>query len=315
MGSSQAELLDALRRLTGRDDYAIARVLRNGVGLSKIYQGEVEMVGDYVHLRTRERPGMLQGGKGPAHGGGVRGKVRGYSSASRRRLFREVNRLPDGLPLPLFTTLTLPGGYGFREADFIGDAASPASMAGAFKVMRKRLERAYPESVGIWRKEWQKRGALHWHLALWGMGVNGGRDLRRVQEWLSRSWYEAVGSGDERHLRAGTQIVTARKAVGTYAYLGTEIGKGHQSGLNEEACARWGFVGRPWGKIGSKRLAAIQRDVEVVKLTPAELIEAAAIIEGRRGAWHWAADPVIGAAVRAMLAGEAGAVRTWREAA
>ena len=130
------------------------------------------------------------------------------------------------------------------------------------------------------RSEWQIRAALHWHLALWGLEIRNGRDLRAFQKWLSRSWFKCVGSGDERHLRAGTQIVTARKARGVLSYLGKEIGKSHQ-GACEAAAEEFGSVGRPWGIINRTGLRAHQGEIEVIKVSGLELLEIAVEIARR----------------------------------
>lgn len=60
-------------------------------------------------------------------------------------------------------------------------------------VMRKRVARR--GMAALWVLEFQGRGAPHMHVLVKGK-VN--------KQWLSRAWYEIVGSGDEKHLRAGT---------------------------------------------------------------------------------------------------------------
>ncbi|MPY95451.1 MAG: hypothetical protein GEV08_21065, partial [Acidimicrobiia bacterium] len=78
-----------------------------------------------------------------------------------------------------------------------------------------RWDRAIGPFAGAWKLEFQRRGAPHLHLfARIPMAVEHkvgrGRGARFVAEsftaWLSRTWFEVVGSHDERHLRAGTGV-------------------------------------------------------------------------------------------------------------
>ena len=68
------------------------------------------------------------------------------------------------------------------------------------KAWSGRLKREYPEAAFIWRLEFQKRGAPHFHMLLYGVNVS----MKVFRQWLATSWYEVVDSGDERHQRAGT---------------------------------------------------------------------------------------------------------------
>lgn len=73
-----------------------------------------------------------------------------------------------------------------------------------FRRFYGRLRRALgPPLLGVWAWEFQRRGAPHVHLLV-ALPALIGSDSRRT--WLSRAWFECVGSGDERHLRAGTGI-------------------------------------------------------------------------------------------------------------
>ena len=107
-------------------------------------------------------------------------------------------------------------------------------------------------------------------------------------------------------MRAGTQIVAARKARGVLSYLGKELGKSHQAACSA-AAAEFGSVGRSWGVINRDGLRARQRDVEVVQVTSLELVEIAAEIARRSaraggGRGHsWRSDPGLAAYVDWLL--------------
>jgi len=39
-----------------------------------------------------------------------------------------------------------------------------------------------------------------------------------IQEWFAVMWYEIVGSGESRHLAAGTGVETVKSVRGVFAY-------------------------------------------------------------------------------------------------
>lgn len=155
-------------------------------------------------------------------GGGKRQKVKGFSKASRRRLFKKLAALNQKLAgVPIFVTLTYPNDFpvGFETYKCHLDTWA------------KRLARKYPDAFFLWRLEFQKRGAPHYHLLVWGVD-------RIDKDWLSKSWYEVVGSGDEKHLRAGTKVESIRSWKGAWSYCGKYLGK---------VDAGHGENGRVWG--------------------------------------------------------------------
>ena len=162
--------------------------------------------------------------------GGPRGGIRAFSRASRRRLLRRVAQL-DKRVLPVFATLTYPAAFPAEPEEWKRHLNS---------VWAKRLRRIYPEAGYLWRLEFQRRGAPHFHLILYGIGG----PLSKFREWLSQSWYETVASGDEKHLRAGTNARQTRSSKGTMVYMAKEIGKTRQATLTDEYPDG---IGRWWG--------------------------------------------------------------------
>lgn len=156
-----------------------------------------------------------------------RGEIREFSRKSRTRLQQTLCALPiqhvgRGV---LFITLTYPAEY-----------------PGTWQIWKKhldtwikRLRRRLPACAGVWKLEPQKRGAPHFHLLLVGTPFI-------ARKWLSRSWFEVVGSHDDKHLVAGTNVQLARSHRGVVAYAAKYVAKHEQ--LPEE----WaGGVGRWWG--------------------------------------------------------------------
>ena len=59
--------------------------------------------------------------------------------------------------------------------------------------------------------------------------------------FVSRSWYEVVGSGDERHLTAGTRCERVRSWRGVVSYAAKYLGEPERLQLHQEPPGRfWG---------------------------------------------------------------------------
>lgn len=168
-------------------------------------------------------------------GGGVRGHISGFSKASRRRLQRLLASVDqDRQRVPLFVTLTYP-------AEFPTD---PAVCAAHLRAFRARMHRKYGKFAAVWRKEYQCRGAPHYHLLLFL-----DRPPEELRADVSRFWYQVVGSGDERHLRAGTQVVEVKSWRGARGYAAKYMGKLEtlQPGTEFPLFQGAGSTGRLWG--------------------------------------------------------------------
>lgn len=191
-------------------------------------------------VRERRAPGITSltrfaddGSGGARERGGKRGCIATFSAASRRRMLKALARLRSDA-LPLFVTLTLPDGI----------AHDGRSMKAYLRRFKARLGRAFPGASFVWRLEVKARksGAQvgepvpHLHLLLYGVRISDG-----FKAWLSRSWYEAVGSEDPRHLAAGTQVQAARSGRQVRAYASKLYAA--KAGADE----RLDGVGRYWG--------------------------------------------------------------------
>jgi hypothetical protein len=139
----------------------------------------------------------------------------------------------------MFTTLTYPNEY----------ILDPEKWKNHLHAWSKRLERAFGLDIGgyVWRIEFQKRGAPHYHLLIWHKGIKE----RVFRAWCLRSWYEVVASGDRKHLKHGAHVkqLDSRKAVRNY--VSKYLGKVVPASSNEEGerveLLEWG---RNWGVVG-----------------------------------------------------------------
>lgn len=172
--------------------------------------------------------------------GGIRGTIKGFSRASRRRMMGRLMCLDwRGVAAAdkhahqgraMFITLTYP-------ADWSPDWRSWKAHLQAF---RKRLERRFALQGAVWKLELQKRGAPHFHVLVVFAGVESVHVVRR---WCSRAWFEVVGGADPAHFRAGTNVqVVYGKSGRLMRYLAKYLGK---------AWAAEGLeLGRVWGVWG-----------------------------------------------------------------
>lgn len=158
---------------------------------------------------------------------GIRGKVAGFSFASRRRLMRVIAKIPRKI-LPLFITLTYPGEFSKNDRIWKRN----------IDVFGKRWMREFPNSFIVWKLELQERGAPDIHLLVWGVKLS-----RKLMDWVSLSWYQVVGSGDPRHLAAGTRCEKIDSQRGAFAYVSKYTTKMERPEYQEMGRA-WGIIGR-----------------------------------------------------------------------
>lgn len=102
-----------------------------------------------------------------------RGRCKGFSFGSRRRMLDRLNQISVSADHPDFVTLTLPDDC---FEDSVAAFAKTAKLH--LDVLLKRLGRVCESACGFWRIEWKARksgkheGKLfpHFHLLVWGLG-------------------------------------------------------------------------------------------------------------------------------------------------
>lgn len=202
-----------------------------------------------------------------------RGLITEWSKGSRLNMVEKMCSV-DWSPVvapgagwrPAMVTLTLPG-------DWLAVAPTAKDFKRLMERFWSRWERRWGKPTCVWKLEFQRRGAPHVHIYT---AVHPGKAF---QQWLSRTWYEVVGSGDERHLRAGTGIdwkdgIMASDPKRLAVYF-LKRAAGHNLGRDKEYQHRvpveWlmtGGAGRFWGVKGlAKAVVQVQlRDKDFVSV-------------------------------------------------
>lgn len=134
-----------------------------------------------------------------------RGRIAAWSAKSRAKMVERLGTL-DYEPMlsqgaPAMVTLTYPG-------DWLAVAPSAAVCAQHVRLLQLRYRRAWgAKMVGVWKREFQRRGAPHYHLFMVppvgraacavrhdhgdGVGCVDGPEFR---EWLASTWVDIVGA-------------------------------------------------------------------------------------------------------------------------
>jgi len=221
--------------------------------------------GKFLHLKSEELQSKQE------FKFGTREKIKDFSAAARARLQRKlatINEFETGLPD--FLTLTYPGEWSRDWRVWKRD----------LDVFRHSLIRRWPDTWGVWRLEFQEREAPHYHFLLWdGPKVEGAliyspkkkKNImvplsarssphnKDIFEWLSKTWYRIVGSGDPKHLSAGTRIEPINTWNGVVYYASKYLAK-----LPSGQFSPVEFTGRFWGVIqGHKwKVSMFEKDLD-----------------------------------------------------
>ena len=159
----------------------------------EVSPGSIQMRSSkYDPTKPAPKPSRV-GGVDEASGvGQTRGRIRGFSSDSRERLSRRAVSLP-------WEDAVKAGGIGMVTFTYPEVFPTDGQVAKAhLKRLYERWRSRYGMPRGMWKLEFQERGAPHFHCFV---GLPESEDELRA--WLLRQWYEVVGSGDERHLFHG----------------------------------------------------------------------------------------------------------------
>jgi hypothetical protein len=182
---------------------------------------------------------------GPNHEPVKRGVVSGFSAGARKRMLEMLNQLE--FERMTFITLTYPDkwdpdGHEYKKH---------------LRRFRARIERKFGKLRVLWRLEFQKRGAPHYHLLLF--------DAPWINKtWLSEAWYGSVGSGDPKHLEYGTNI-KGIASQGENGKIIAYVAKYAAKQIDREAIPDDCWTGRYYGKWNIEKAAPIEVILEIGK--------------------------------------------------
>ena len=170
--------------------------------------------GSFFHLSGIPYQGEVVRGK--------RGKVKGFSVGSRLRMMTSLAIIDQGKAgLPSWFHLTYP--------DEMPIWPIPESKVKRdLRVFRLRVERQFGKRAMLWRRENEARksgthqgqAGPHVHVLVWNL-----EPTRENQCWLSDNWFEVVGSGEEKHRRAGTRWTRFNSWYQVRAYVSKYVAK------------------------------------------------------------------------------------------
>lgn len=175
-------------------------------------------------------------------GGGKRGTITDFSPASRGRLFDLFNQF-EVKHAATFITLT----YASR-------AETAHQAKGHLRALFKRLGRLYPDKnlSGIWRMEFQQRGAIHFHIIFFECPYI-------PKEKLQTIWGDITG--DKLPFTRIERIFSHKKIINYVAkYVGKVNGEPNPSGFNSltylSAYQKYHGpnIGRLWGYLNKSEL-------------------------------------------------------------
>lgn len=194
------------------------------------------------------------------------------SQVMMRRAIATLDLAPlvSGENIPAMVTLTLPG-------DWLAIAPTAAVMAEKFHRFTKAYVKKWGPLACIWKREFQRRGAPHYHL--WMVPPVPQARMQEFRSWLSLAWTRALFSDqasvpgrDDRHgsdcrcsewcrsLSAGTGVdfvaaLRARDPNRLAEYFLKESGHSEAKAYQNGAPVEWEgqSVGRFWGVRGLEK--------------------------------------------------------------
>jgi hypothetical protein len=170
-----------------------------------------------------------------------RGKITEWSASSRGRLKRFLGTLErEAMGAALVITLTYPAEFPAPDDCQV--------YKGHLHTLTVGMKRRWARASGIWKLEFQARGAAHYHLMIFGLGSTPIQDVRN---WIQEAWYRIAHNGDKHLGVAGTQVEKIKSVGGSMSYFAKYLSKGDQT-------LPGNFSGRYWGKINVPCIPSVE---------------------------------------------------------
>ena len=136
------------------------------------------------------------------------------------------------------------------------------------KYLKANWCKRFPMVPAFWKKEPQKRGAMHLHLLIYPPDDDG--LIEDFRQWVMKFWHYQVGNGEEQHLkrhlegfRRGTPNWLEITGQDFALYMAKYLGK--DSAQDEVAISGrwWGMVNKPTLPYGEEHKEELPREVSV----------------------------------------------------
>jgi len=174
-------------------------------------------------------------------GGGIRSRIQGFTRRSRHSLMRTINRINTAQVGPMgFLTFTYHENW--QERDVKRD----------LDLYFKRLRRRFPGLSYVWRLEYQRRGAPHFHVLIF-FPTNQVLDIED-EALLADHWHQVVDEGNIHHAKHGTKVKIFEDSFeGVRIYTMKYCTKMKEGGT----VTLEGYTGSYWGKSQNLPMAAL----------------------------------------------------------
>lgn len=200
---------------------------------------------DFEHVQVEAQGSLLAlrritPSKSKPRAGGHRGIITTFSRGSRRRLVKQLARI--GAEQAVFITLTYP--------DKFPDAIEAKTH---LRALLERFRRRYPDASGIWRLEYQERGAPHFHLLLYKLPFLPFAELRSM-------WREIIAPYCPGSVNPRVRIELVRSRRGAMYYASKYLAKAENGpGPSFFIPVTYLHAGRFWGVFNRAKLPLAER--------------------------------------------------------
>jgi hypothetical protein len=162
---------------------------------------------------------------------GKRKAVSVFSHTSRMRLLRLFSRVNmHNYGQPFFVTLTYHHAYKREVRECASD----------LNCFLQNIRNRYPSVGYIWRLEFQKRGAPHFHIIFFPSKQWSVSTANKFIPFVSKTWHRVADPGSKMHRFYGCLVISMNDYRHAFAYMSKYVAKEAESEDRSYAGRRWG---------------------------------------------------------------------------
>lgn len=166
-------------------------------------------------------------------------RIHGFSRASRKRMMDGLASWKNLKRKAFFLALTYHEEWGVHFSEWKRD----------MDVLLKRMRRAFPSIGGVWKLEFQRRGAPHFHMIVCADEFTTRENL---QNWLTSNWADIAHGNSIYRGKYATNCRRINSHRHAMHYAGKYMGKETPEEIDEETGEILGEIatGRCWAFFG-----------------------------------------------------------------